>query len=176
MSQCGNWQKYQNRNPLQRLLIRRFVNVVIEMTAPLTFAAVLDAGSGEGFVSQRLLQARPSIQVIGVDIDKRALERGRGMHPDIVFQFGDVTDLPFEANSFDLVICNDTGVMHVSAAVGARTLAIFGPTDPGRWAPRTRRLSALRAPDGQLEKLEPKNVVQKAVEILGLVARTECDT
>lgn len=107
MSQCGNWQKYQNRNPLQRLLIRRFVNVVIEMTAPLTFTAVLDAGSGEGFVSQRLLHARPSVQVVGVDIDKGALERGRGIHPDIAFQFGDVNALPFEENSFDLVICNE---------------------------------------------------------------------
>ena len=107
MSQCGNWQKYQSSNPLQRLLIHRFLNAVVEMTAPLTFATVLDAGSGEGFVSQRLLHARPNVQVIGVDIDEEALERGRGIHPGIAFQYGDVTALPFRENSFDLVICNE---------------------------------------------------------------------
>jgi heptosyltransferase-1 len=31
--------------------------------------------------------------------------------------------------SMDLVICNDSGPMHISAAVGTSVLAVFGPTD-----------------------------------------------
>lgn len=34
-----------------------------------------------------------------------------------------------------LLVSNDTGVMHVGAAVGIPVLSIFGPTDPGQWAP-----------------------------------------
>lgn len=30
---------------------------------------------------------------------------------------------------------NDSGVSHIAAAVGAKTVAIFGPTDPNRWRP-----------------------------------------
>lgn len=88
-------------------------------------------------------------------------------------RIGDVAALMLRA---DLVICNDTGVMHVSAAVGARTLAIFGPTNPRRWAPRSERLHVMRAPGGRLRDLRPADVVEKAAEILRLVARAERDS
>jgi ADP-heptose:LPS heptosyltransferase len=35
-----------------------------------------------------------------------------------------------------LFIGNDSGITHLAAAVGTPVLAIFGPTDPGIWAPR----------------------------------------
>jgi ADP-heptose:LPS heptosyltransferase len=36
-----------------------------------------------------------------------------------------------------VVICNDTGTMHLSAAVGTPVVALFGPTDPAVFGPRT---------------------------------------
>ncbi|MFT3706184.1 MAG: glycosyltransferase family 9 protein [Archangium sp.] len=35
-----------------------------------------------------------------------------------------------------LLIGNDSGLVHIAQAVGARPLAIFGPTSPRRWGPR----------------------------------------
>jgi ADP-heptose:LPS heptosyltransferase len=75
----------------------------------------------------------------------------------------------------DLVVCNDTGVMHVAVAAGARTLAVFGPTDPARWAPRRDNLHVARAPDGRLASVTPERVVRKAAALLGLVALAEDD-
>lgn len=40
-------------------------------------------------------------------------------------------------------IGNDSGVSHLAAATGAPTLAVFGPTDPVRWAPRGRRAAVV---------------------------------
>jgi heptosyltransferase-2 len=37
----------------------------------------------------------------------------------------------------DLLITNDTGPMHVAAVVGTRTVSLFGPNLPVRFAPRT---------------------------------------
>jgi ADP-heptose:LPS heptosyltransferase len=45
-----------------------------------------------------------------------------------------------------LVITNDSGLMHVAAAAGTRTLGIFGPTDERRVGPRGLASHTIRAP------------------------------
>jgi ADP-heptose:LPS heptosyltransferase len=35
----------------------------------------------------------------------------------------------------DLLVSNDTGIMHLGAAMGTPTVGIFGPASPQRWAP-----------------------------------------
>ena len=50
-------------------------------------------------------------------------------------------------------IGNDSGITHLAAATGVQTIALFGTSDPGVWAPRgadvqvirSQPLSALRA-------------------------------
>ncbi len=39
---------------------------------------------------------------------------------------------------------NDSGISHLAAAAGARTLALFGPTDPAVWGPRGSTVSVLK--------------------------------
>jgi ADP-heptose:LPS heptosyltransferase len=77
----------------------------------------------------------------------------------------------------DLYIGNDSGVSHLAAAVGCRTVALFGPSDERQWAPRGQRVTILRrtfngsfcgaqsrpsSPDrADLAELTPAQVIQE---------------
>jgi heptosyltransferase-2 len=47
----------------------------------------------------------------------------------------------------DVAITNDSGLMHVSAAIGTPTIAIFGPTSPWHWKP-LNPIAAILEPPG----------------------------
>jgi heptosyltransferase-2 len=79
-------------------------------------ACAIVIGPGEEGISLRVRSAaRTALPVLGVDLDPvelaALLDRAR------------------------LVVANDSGPMHLAAAVGTPVVAFFGPTDPGRTAP-----------------------------------------
>jgi ADP-heptose:LPS heptosyltransferase len=43
----------------------------------------------------------------------------------------------------DLYLGNDSGVTHLASALGVKCVALFGPTDPRRWAPWGRRTTVI---------------------------------
>lgn len=82
----------------------------------------------------------------------------------------------------DLLIANDTGLMHMAAAVGTPVLALFGPTDPvrtGPYGPGHRVLTApapcrpcfsrtCREPGRPcLDGIDVERVVAEALDMLG---------
>ena len=67
-----------------------------------------------------------------------------------------------------LVIANDSGPLHIAAALGRPTLGLFGPTPPERFGPYPLNLprnNALRAPDNNLAELSCETVLAKVREI-----------
>ena len=46
-----------------------------------------------------------------------------------------------------LYIGNDSGITHLAAALGVRTIALFLETDPRVWAPRGPRVQLLHRPN-----------------------------
>jgi heptosyltransferase-2 len=55
-----------------------------------------------------------------------------------------ISDLPSLLSQCHLFIGNDSGAMHVAAAVGLPVVAVFGPTDPFGTAPVTPRCSIVQ--------------------------------
>jgi ADP-heptose:LPS heptosyltransferase len=48
----------------------------------------------------------------------------------------DLVDLAALLSELDVLVTGDTGPMHLAAAVGTPVVALFGPSDPGRYGPR----------------------------------------
>ena len=59
---------------------------------------------------------------------------------------------------FRLVLCNDTGILHLSAAVGTRTVTLFGDTYPERWTPPGGLVTVLQAADKSLASISVEEV------------------
>jgi heptosyltransferase II len=49
----------------------------------------------------------------------------------------------------DAAVTNDSGLMHVSAAIGTPTIAIFGPTSPWHWKPLNPLAAVLEPPGNE---------------------------
>ena len=64
--------------------------------------------------------------------------------------------------SVDLVITNDTGIMHVAAAVGVPVLSLFGPTSPEQWAPQGERHRYIAGENGDIRTIALEKVVENA--------------
>jgi len=72
-----------------------------------------------------------------------------------------LVSLPALVKRADWVIANDSGPMHLAAALGVRVLGIFGPTDPRRFGPYPLNAPGnvvVQAPVGDLRLLAAKDV------------------
>ena len=66
--------------------------------------SVLDVGCGFGDMGGFLKGSRPGIKYLGIDINPLLIEEGKKVHPGVNLAEGDVFDMNFEANQFDLVV------------------------------------------------------------------------
>jgi heptosyltransferase II len=60
---------------------------------------------------------------------------------------GDLRNAILALAAADLAVTNDSGLMHISAAIGTPTIAIFGPTSPWHWKP-LNPIAAILEPEG----------------------------
>jgi ADP-heptose:LPS heptosyltransferase len=65
-----------------------------------------------------------------------------------------------------LLVCNDTGVMHVCAAVGVPLVAVFGPTPPGEWKPIGDFFVAVRSSSCTVDDVEADAVYAQVTRLL----------
>lgn len=138
----SNRAKYESRNPIQRLLVNRFLARAAALAARVAPGSVLDAGCGEGFMSRALARSLPgAVRPFGLDLSREALqagaELGGGAGPGRTVQ-GSLVALPFGDRTFDLVVATEV-LEHVDqpeaalaelARVARRYLLLSVPWEP----------------------------------------------
>ncbi len=100
---------------------------------------------------QRVAQAHPATRfvILGGQGDAEMARQLAGSVPHRTFNAAGRTTLPQMVEwvrRCALVLTNDTGPMHVAAAIGRPVVALFGPTNPFRTGPYGQLDAALRIP------------------------------
>jgi ADP-heptose:LPS heptosyltransferase len=139
-----------------------------------------------GQVIAELRKIYPSIGVLsfGADYDRSEAEKARRVADETPWFEGtgewSIRESLAMLAQCDLVLSGDTGIMHMAAAVGSKTLTIFGATSSKRLAPRYNDGRAItpekdcypcyrdRFTDGCqcINEIVPQKVVDKACTIL----------
>lgn len=102
----SNYEKFQTGNPLVRRMFNNFYSQLEQLIVKVNAKSILDAGCGEGEALARLQTILPD-KITGFDIRPECVEFSSKRHPDFHFEKQNIYELPYESNSFDLVICSE---------------------------------------------------------------------
>jgi heptosyltransferase-3 len=102
-----------------------------------------------------LLASGNRLLIAGGEADGERIAKLKSLWSGQPVRFAENLPLPQLAALLEgkIFVGHDSGVSHIAAAVGARCLLLFGPSDPAIWAPANENVSVLRAPEGQITRL-----------------------
>jgi ADP-heptose:LPS heptosyltransferase len=61
----------------------------------------------------------------------------------------------------NLMLCTNSGPMHLAVAVGTYTIALFGPSDPAKLLPNNGRAIAVKSRTGKIADIPPSDVLER---------------
>lgn len=103
----SNFQKHQHRNPIQRYLINNFYADFFKMLKRTNAEKILDVGCGEGVTLHKIQTMKLGKKLEGVDNFEEAITIGSKIFPGLTLKKADIYTLPYQDNSFDMVLCNE---------------------------------------------------------------------
>lgn len=178
----GNvYDKYGTKNPLAKALMNGFLSAVTELVRVRRPSSILEVGCGEGKLAQQLLMAgiRPQ-RFVACDLDLDHI--APGLDPLIEFKAASIYELPFDNNSFDLVLCCEV-LEHLEhpaqglkelARVAAHSVVLSTPREP-LWRAlnllRGKYLGALGNTPGHIQHFSARALTQLVERELDIVAK-----
>ncbi|HET8577315.1 MAG TPA: lipopolysaccharide heptosyltransferase I [Methylomirabilota bacterium] len=121
------------------------------------------------------LASEPGVQLLllwGPDEVHMARQIGEGLPVKaILAPPTDLDELASLLRRCALMIANDTGPLHLAAALGTPALGLFGPTRAERNGPYGSHCRGLQSPDGTMAALDPALAFEAARDLLERQAR-----
>jgi len=84
----------------------------------------------------------------------------------VVLKRESIREVAAVIDKLSLFVTNDTGIMHVAAAMKTPVLSLFGPTDPLQWAPLGKRNRYILGKDGNINSITVDKVFRIAVDMI----------
>jgi ADP-heptose:LPS heptosyltransferase len=111
------------------------------------------------------LQTRqPNIPVVAIQgpDDEEFVKSILEVCPDVkIITPTDIGKLAATIAGANLMLCNDSGPMHLAVAVGTYTIALFGPTDPKKLLPDNGRAIGIKSLTGKISDISPAEVLEQ---------------
>jgi heptosyltransferase-2 len=97
-----------------------------------------------------------SLLIVSGEADEDRIRRLKSAWQNARVLFAKHLPLPDLAAALENTIFmgHDSGISHLAAAVGAKCILLFGPTNPAVWAPLNENARVVRAPNGDLRRLD----------------------
>jgi len=117
-------------------------------------------------VAEELRRRESSLSFLFVsgEAESGRIERFLAMAEERSIPFRHLESLPLDElasaiATADFFLGHDSGISHLAAGVGLPGILLFGPTDPAVWAPPHEGMIPLVAPDGDLSRIRPGDLV-----------------
>lgn len=138
ISSPANFTKHTSKNPIQKFLINNFFSSLISLVKPLGADSILDAGCGEGFTMNKLLENNLAKKMEGIEYSNESISYGKKIFPNLVIKQANIYELPYEDNTFDLIMCTEvlehlekpTKALEEMLRVSKKYLIISVPNEP----------------------------------------------
>ena len=98
-------KKYKTSSVFVAQVVGNFIKSVLKAVKDLNVDSLLSVGCGEGVVLFHLSEELDGLSVAGIDCDADKLAKARNNVPQANFKEASIYDLPYDDNSFNIVIC-----------------------------------------------------------------------
>ncbi|PKM76541.1 MAG: methyltransferase type 11 [Firmicutes bacterium HGW-Firmicutes-15] len=101
-----SYYKYHTNNVIYNRLVRSFKNDMKELLNSIVFKRVLEAGCGEGKITDHINTCYPQLELLeGFDINSDLIQTTQDLLTNISFKVASIYEPPYPPDSFDLVVC-----------------------------------------------------------------------
>lgn len=156
-----DWPLPELKVPAQEVQAWRAARGLADEARPIITLSPGAVGAGKAWppehyavLAKALVQDGASVWVLGgpgeATIAKQIVSAGGPRVRDLTGN--DLRNAVLALAAADLSVTNDSGLMHVAAAIGTPTVAIFGPTSPWHWKPLNPVSAVLEPPGDELAR------------------------
>ncbi len=104
-----------------------------------------------------------SLVIVSGEAEQSQIKKLQTIFDNSRTRFANSLPLPHLAAVLEktIFVGHDSGISHLASATGAESILLFGPTDPAVWAPLNKNVRVIRAPSGDLSRLDVEPVRQR---------------